>query len=53
MDIKQMKYISSILSKYIQRELFLYLNEKQILDMIIYNKRLQMIFKKILKIIKE
>ena len=49
MEIKQMKYISSILSKYIQRELFLYLNEKQILDMIIYNKQLQMIFQKDIK----
>ena len=43
MDFKGIDFIIAMNSKYIQRDVFLYLNEKQKLYMIIYNKKLQKI----------
>ena len=43
-EFKMIKYIGDIKSSYIIEGIFLFLNEKQKLNMIIYNKELQKIF---------
>ena len=44
-SFEKIKYLRDIKSPYIQREIFLFLNQKQKLNMIIYNKQLQKEFK--------
>ena len=43
-EFKDIKYLSDIKSTYITKEIFLFLYEKQKLEMIIYNKQLQKVF---------
>ena len=43
-SFKGIKFLGDIKSKYIQKGIFSYLNEKQKLKMIIYNKKLKSIF---------
>ena len=50
---KEIKYLDYIKSNYIKKDIFLYLHEKQKLNMIIYNKYLQKIFGVDFKIIEK
>ncbi len=43
-ELKEIKYIGDINSSYIINGIFLFLNEKQKFNLIIYNKKLQKIF---------
>ena len=43
-EYKEIKYLGNIKSSYIIKEIFLFLNEKQKYNLIIYNKQLQKIF---------
>ena len=43
-SFKRIKFLGDIKSEYIQKGIFSYLNEKQKLKMIIYNKKLKSIF---------
>ena len=52
-SFEKRKYLGDIKSDYILKDIFSYLNEKQKLKTIIYNKKLQNIFGAILKIIKK
>ena len=45
MDLKELNYVRDIKSEYIQQGIFEYLNEKQKISLIIYNKRIQNIFR--------
>ena len=44
-ELKEIKYIGNIRSQYIRKEVFTFLEEKQILKLIVYNKKFQNIFK--------
>ena len=43
-ELKKIKYIQDIKSKYIKKDIFSFLNIKDQLNMIIYNKELQKVF---------
>ena len=52
-EYKEIKYLGNIKSSYIIKGIFLFLNEKQKLSMIIYNKQLQKILGVDIKVYKE
>ena len=51
--LKEIKYIQNIKSSYVINNLFLFLRQKQKMNLIIYNKRLQKMFGIDIKDIKE
>ena len=52
-EFKEIKYLEDIKSSYIIKSIFLFLNEKQKLNLIIYNKQLQKIFGVDIKVYKK